>query len=268
MGTKRPDDNQDVMSDRENQRIKAILFDMDDTLIDWSGLEGSMAAVETEHMQNVHRFLVESGYTLPPFEKFWNQFRETLIRAWTEAKKEWAMISFAQAMQDFLFACGLDEAQLDIDAVLRAYNWNTVPGVVPFEDTLPVLEQLKNAGYKIGLITNAMQPMWMRDVELSAYGILDYLDVRLTSGDVGFMKPHPHIYWRALELLDVQPEEAVFVGDRPANDIAGANEAGLISVLMSPHHLERELNGIRPNYTICNLTELLPILAQLEGDST
>jgi putative hydrolase of the HAD superfamily len=178
------------------------------------------------------------------------------------------MVSFAQAMQDFLLACGLDEAQLDIDAVLCAYNWNTVPGVVPFDDTLSVLEQLKSDGYKVGLITNAMQPMWMRDVELSAYGILDYLDVRLTSGDVGFMKPHPHIYWRALELLDVQPEEAVFVGDRPANDIAGANEAGLISVLMSPHHLERELNGVRPNYTICNLTELLPILAQLEGDST
>ncbi|MAT99477.1 MAG: hypothetical protein CL608_20235 [Anaerolineaceae bacterium] len=255
------------MTHRENQRIKAVLFDMDDTLIDWSGLEESMAAVETAHMQNVYHYLVASGHTLPPFEDFWNQFRETLIQAWTEAKKEWTMVSFAQVMQDSLIACGLDAAQLDIDAVLRAYDWNTVPGVVPFEDTLPVLDQLKNAGYKIGLITNAIQPMWMRDVELRAYGILDYLDVRLTSGDVGFMKPHPNIYWHALELLDVQPEEAVFVGDRPANDIAGANEAGITSVLMSPPHLERELNSVRPNYTIANLTELLPILEKLEGDS-
>ncbi len=254
------------MSQRKNQSIKAVLFDMDDTLIDWSGLQGSMAAVETEHMQNVYHYLVESGHDLPPFETFWRQFRETLIQAWTEAKKEWTMVSFAQAMQDFLLACGLDEAQIDIDAVLRAYSWNTVPGVVPFDDTLPVLKQLKNDGYKIGLITNAMQPMWMRDVELRAYGILDYLDVRLTSGDVGFMKPHPQIYRRALELLAVEPEEAVFVGDRPANDIAGANEAGITSVLMSPPHLERELNGARPNYTIANLTELLPILEELEGD--
>ena len=254
------------MSFRENQRIKAILFDMDDTLIDWSGLQVNMADIETNHMQNVYRYLTASGHTLPPFDNFWTQFRQTLIHAWTEAKKEWAMISFAQVMQEFLLSCGLDEAQLDIDAVLRAYNWTAVPGVVPFDDTLPVLEKLKNNGYKIGLITNAMQPMWMRDVELRAFGILDYLDVRLTSGDVGYMKPHPFIYWQALEQLDVQPEEAVFVGDRPANDIAGANEAGLTSVLMSPPHLDRELEGVRPNFTIANLTELLPILAQLEGN--
>ncbi len=254
------------MNDRENQRIKAVLFDMDDTLIDWSGLQGDMTAVETEHMQNVYRYLAAAEYTLPPFDEFWNLFRSTLIQAWTEAKKEWAMISFAQVMQDFLLACGLDEPQLDIDAVLRAYNWHTVPGVAPFADTLPVLEQLKNSGYKIGLITNAIQPMWMRDVELRAYGILDYLDVRLTSGDVGFMKPHPFIYWHALELLDVQPEEAIFVGDRPANDIAGANDAGITSVLMSPPHLERQLDGVRPNFTISKLEELLPILAQLEGE--
>ncbi len=255
------------MIHRENQRIKAVLFDLDDTLIDWSGLQVSMAAVETEHMQNVHRYLVSSGHLLPAFDDFWSQFRETLIEAWREAKKEWAIISFSQAMQNFLITCGLDEAKLDMEAVLQAYNWDTIPGVVPFEDTLSVLDRLKNDGYKIGLITNAMQPMWMRDVELRAYGILDYLDVRLTSGDVGFMKPHPFIYWRALELLDVQSGEAVFVGDRPANDIAGANEAGLISVLMAPPHLERELNGVRPNYTISNLTELLPILEQLEGDT-
>lgn len=169
-------------------------------------------------------------------------------------------------MEAFLLGCGLNKAQFNLETVLQAYDWQTVPGVEPFNDTLSVLETLKTAGYKIGLITNAMQPMWMRDIELQAYGILDYLDARLTSGDVGFMKPHPFIYWRALELLDVQPEEAIFVGDRPANDIAGANEAGLTSVLMSPPHLNRELNGVRPNFTITTLTELLPILTELEGN--
>lgn len=154
-----------------------------------------------------------------------------------------------------------------VGSKVRAYDWGLIPGVVPFDDTLSVLEHLKNDGYKLGLITNAMQPIWMRDIELRAFGILDYLDVRLTSGDVGFMKPHPFIYWQALELLEVKPEESIFVGDRPANDIAGANDAGLTSVLMAPPHLNRELNGVRPNFTISSLSELLPILAQLEGES-
>lgn len=249
-------------------RITAVLFDMDDTLIDWSGAEGDVAFVETKHLQNVHRHLTELGHTLPPFSRFLNQFHTTMIDAWSEAKKSWAGVSFVTLMHDFLGECGLDMAQVDLDAVLLAYDWSVIPGVAPFDDTLSVLAQLKKEGYKIGLITNAMQPMWMRDVELRAFGILDYLDARLTSGDVGFMKPHPFIYWRALELLEVEPEAAVFVGDRPANDIAGANEAGLTSVLMAPPHLNRELNGVRPNFTITKLEELLPILAQLEGDSS
>jgi FMN phosphatase YigB (HAD superfamily) len=56
----------------------------------------------------------------------------------------------------------------------------------------------------------------------------------------------------------------VFVGDRPVNDIAGANEAGMISVLISPPHLDRELNGVQPDYIIQRLSELIPILDKLE----
>jgi HAD superfamily hydrolase (TIGR01509 family) len=254
------------MTHRENQRIKAVLFDMDDTLIDWSGLQGDITTLETTHLQKVHQYLIQLGHTLPAYPEFWAQLRQTLIQAWADAKKEWTAVSFVKILQTFLIDCGLDASQINMDTILRVYDWTPLPGVIPFDDTLPVLDQLKNSGYQIGLITNAMQPMWMRDIELRAYGILDYLDARLTSGDFGYMKPHPFIFWRALELLTVEPQEAVFVGDRPANDIVGANEAGLTSVLMSPPHLKRELNSARPNYTIAKLKELLPILAQLEGD--
>ncbi|WP_420645779.1 HAD family hydrolase [Candidatus Leptofilum sp.] len=252
------------MSHRENQRIKAVLFDMDDTLIDWSGFEGDIAGLETNGIRNMYCYLVDAGYCLIPFPEFQSAFRETAVLAWQEAKKSWAGVSFVNVLQTLLTQCGVDVTHIEMDSVLRAYGWGPLPGVAPFADTLSVLATLKNQRYKIGLITNAMQPMWMRDIELRAYGILEYLDARLTSGDVGFMKPHPFIYWQALELLEVSPEAAVFVGDRPANDIAGANDAGLTSVLISPPHLNRDLGNVRPNYTISTLTELLPILTELE----
>ena len=254
------------MTERENQHIKAVLFDMDDTLIDWSKMEDNFATIETKHLKNVHRYLTV-GHTLPSFDDFRTHIRRKMSMAWTEAKKSWAGVSFVKELEAAIVDCGIDRSQLDMEAVLHAYDWEPYPGVVPFDDTLTVLEQLKKEGYKIGLITNAMQPMWMRDIELRQYGILEYFDARLTSGDVGFMKPHPFIYWQALEILEVEPQTAVFVGDRPANDVAGANDAGLISVLMAPPHLNRDLDGVIPNYTIANLTELLPILAELEGDS-
>jgi FMN phosphatase YigB (HAD superfamily) len=103
----------------------------------------------------------------------------------------------------------------------------------------------------------------MRDIELAEFNILHYFDARVTSGDIGYLKPHPQIYRRILEMLNVRPDQAVFVGDRPANDIAGANEVGLISVLMAPPHLERDLNGVVPDYTISTLSELLPLLEKL-----
>jgi putative hydrolase of the HAD superfamily len=105
--------------------------------------------------------------------------------------------------------------------------------------------------------------MWMRDVELEAYEMLHYFDARVTSGDVGVLKPHPEIYEHILEMLDLRPDQAVFVGDRPINDIAGANEVGLVSVLMAPPHLERELDGVVPDFTIEKLSELIPLLEKL-----
>ncbi|MCB8980814.1 MAG: HAD family hydrolase [Ardenticatenaceae bacterium] len=248
-------------------RIRAVLFDMDDTLIDWSGAQGDVTTIEIRHLKNVYDHLTRQNHKLPPFQDFFEQFRATMIAVWTEAKKDWSGVSFAGLLQTLFANCGLDVAQIDMEAVLCAYDWGVIPGVAPFEDTLTVLAQLKNEGYKTGLITNSMQPIWMREIELSAFGILDYLDARLTSGDVGYMKPHPVIYQRALELLDVAAEAAVFVGDRPENDIAGANQAGLTSVLISPPHLNRDLNGVEPHFTISKLEELLPILAQLEGES-
>jgi putative hydrolase of the HAD superfamily len=94
--------------------------------------------------------------------------------------------------------------------------------------------------------------------------LLPYLDARISAADIGYLKPHPFIYLAMLETLQVSPERSVFVGDRPINDIAGANEAGLISVLMAPPHLNRLEESVVPDYTISCLSQLLPILAYLE----
>jgi FMN phosphatase YigB (HAD superfamily) len=96
------------------------------------------------------------------------------------------------------------------------------------------------------------------------FDMMKYFDARITSGDTRFMKPHPAIYWRMLGMLHLTPEEAVFVGDRPENDIQGANAVGMISVHMNPPHVKFDLNGIIPNYTITQLQQLLPILEQLD----
>lgn len=245
------------------QRIQAVLFDFDDTLVDWSQQENRDGAIYRRHVDNVHAYLAAQQVALPEKASFFNAYWSVLIAAWREAKKTWAGVNFRDTWLETLAQLGVDTAVLDFDAVWRAFDWQPVPAVRPYPDALPTLQALRQAGYKIGLVTNSMMPMWMRDVELRAYGLLPYLDARVTSGDVGVMKPHPDIYHAILRLLQVTPDRAVFVGDRPANDIAGANAVGMISVLMSPAHLDYDEADGQPDYTITSLSDLVPILEAL-----
>lgn len=252
---------------RSKRRITAVIFDLDDTLIDWSGQEIHGAAIGQRHLMQLHTYLAAQGTAVPAEDDFLDCFGEVLVRLWNQAKQTWAGVSLAQVITQTLQESGLEAHRFDMDELLRVYNWQPVPGVRPYPDAIPTLQTLCQQGYKLGLITNAMQPMWMRDVELETYGLLPYLDARVTSGDTGYMKPHPVIYERVLAMLAVTPAQAVFVGDRPENDIAGANTAGLTSILISPPHRNYELNGSQPDYTIERLSELLPILERLEiGD--
>ncbi|PID86879.1 MAG: hypothetical protein CSA11_02210 [Chloroflexi bacterium] len=249
---------------RTDCRIQAVIFDLDDTLLDWSQQTDWLSNISGPHIQKVYDYLAMNGKSLPTFDTLFQNYQEAIINSWQEAKKTWAGISFETVLNRCFETSGLDTASINMQEVLLAYDWGPVPDVGLFDDTIPVLDSLQQQGYKIGLVTNSMMSMWMRDIELRAYGIVDYFDARITSGDTGHMKPHPAIYERVLNLLDVEVETAVFVGDRPANDIAGANAVGLISVWMNPAHVEYDLGDVVPDYEITTLQELLPILAALE----
>lgn len=252
------------MSSRK--RIHAVLFDLDDTLIDWSGLTEEFQVFTRPHLDNLYDYLAGRGHQLPDRDEFTRRYIQTVVDHWAEARETWCAVNFHTVLQDFAGRLNLDVSQIDFKGMMQAYDVQPIPEVVLFADTIPVLQSLRERKYKIGLITNSMLPMWMRDVELEAYNIIDYFDVRITSGDTGYIKPHPIIYETALDMLGVAPENAVFVGDRPAYDIAGANEAGITSVLISPDYLDRELNNVQPDYIISCLSDLLPILEALEKE--
>lgn len=240
--------------------IQAVLFDLDDTLISWERPTTSREEFYYPRIKKVHAFLSDAGHHLPSCEEFWDIVDQAITAMWAEAKKTWRITSLGQLLEQLFVQLGLDTSRLDGDQVLRYFDWAPRPGVELFPETRPVLRSLQQQGYKTGLLTNSFVPMWMRDEELGAYGLIELLDERVSAADVGYLKPHPAIYQQLLGKLGVQPEQAVFVGDRPANDIAGANAVGLVSVLMCPPYLDRDLAGVRPDFSIGRLDELLPIL--------
>ncbi len=246
------------------QQIDAIVFDLDDTLIDWSAQTLSYGEIARPHVGKMYDYLTAEKHPLPDKEAFYKQYRRTILANWQEAQGVWTDVSLYNSLTQLFQELALDLPGIDFEAVMRAYDWQPVPNVQPFDDTVAVLTAVQSK-YKIGLITNSMLPMWMRDVELEAYGLIDYFDARTTSGDAGYLKPHTAVFHYMLNQLDASPQRAIFVGDSPDHDIAGANATGMISVLMSPPHLNRDLNGTRPDYIITHLQELLDILEGLEA---
>ena len=106
-------------------------------------------------------------------------------------------------------------------------GWEVAENFELFEDALPVLEELRAAGVKIGLVSNGIRDL----TEFVAHHRLD-VDAIVDSRSHGRVKPHPTIFQAALEALAVEASEAVMVGDSLEEDVDGARALGMHAVLI------------------------------------
>jgi FMN hydrolase / 5-amino-6-(5-phospho-D-ribitylamino)uracil phosphatase len=96
-----------------------------------------------------------------------------------------------------------------------------------YEDVLPVLERLRAAGIKIGLVSNTS-----RDLDVFVRHHRLDVDAWISSGKHGKVKPSPTIFNAALQQLGVEPAAAVMIGDSPEDDVAGAEALGIRALLL------------------------------------
>lgn len=244
-------------------RIRGILFDMDNTLIDWGGFDDDWGSMERAHLQKVYDFLAESGQ---PLDKSFNHFelayRENVVDAWAEARTTLRAPHMATIMIATLKQLGFEPDDiLNADSILKAYGWEAAPGVDVFPDVAPALQQLVDIGIKIGIVTNAFQPMWIRDAELRNYNLMQFFPKkkqRTSAADVGYLKPHPNIFKHAIKQLGTKIEETIYVGDNPVADIAGAQGVGMRAVMRINHPVPPLISGlIVPDAAINSLYELV-----------
>jgi putative hydrolase of the HAD superfamily len=241
--------------------LRAVIFDMDDTLLDWSQREGNWLELNQQHLGPIHAYLQAAGHSLPDLLGLAEIYADQSRVAWeTINQHEWDCPRHADILRETLRASRVEVERVDMEQVQKLFGWGLVPGVRAFDDSQEVLKALCAAGIKTGLITNTAMPMWMRDIELKAVGLLDYLDVRLTAADVGKLKPHPQPFRVAMQRLGVAPSEAVFVGDRVQDDVAGAQVAGMRAVWVRRGSPDLFNVGFKPNATIDALRELFKIL--------
>ncbi len=114
-------------------------------------------------------------------------------------------------------------------------EWERHENFALYEDALPVLDELRRHGLKIGLVTNGQ-----RDVEeFAGHHRLD-VDAMVGSKAHGRIKPHPSIFIAALDALAVRPDETAMVGDSYEDDIEGARALGIRAIFL-------DRDGLRPD---------------------
>ena len=212
--------------------LKAVLFDVDFTLAkpgpdlgpDGYQLLGRRFGLELDPARYAEARAaavetVERHPELDHDEEVWVLFTERIIRG-------------MGGDSDRAYECAVE--------MTRA--WEHAENFELYEDTLPVLAELREHGLKIGLVSNTG-----RDLDaFIAHHALD-VDAAVSSGAHGKTKPHPAIFLSALEQLGVRPEEAAMVGDSPEDDVEGANALGMRAFLVDREDRFPEFEGRLPD---------------------
>jgi HAD superfamily hydrolase (TIGR01549 family) len=200
--------------------LKAVLFDVDFTLVkpgpdlgpDGYQLLGRRFGLELDPARypEARAAAIETVERHPELdhdEEVWVLFTERIIRG----------MSSGGGDSDRAYEC----------AVEMTRGWEQAANFELFEDTLPVLAELRTHGLKIGLVSNTGRDL----VAFVAHHALD-VDAALGSATHGKTKPHPTIFQAALDELGVSAEEAAMVGDSPEDDVEGARALGMRAFLV------------------------------------
>lgn len=246
--------------------LKAVLFDLDDTLISWANFLDNWRDHEMRHLGYLYEYIHAQGYQLnASLEALHEQFSRRVRLAWEQARATLRAPHFGVLITETLAHFGLDcsEAPLSMEACIHAYRWGAYAGVSVFPDVPEALATLRQHGVEIGIITNAYQTATMRDRELDELGLLRFFprsETRITAADVGYLKPHPFIFRHALRVMNAAPNEVVFVGDNLSADIDGAQKVGMRAVLRTVHGPLPLQRMITPEASVDDLGQLLLIL--------
>ncbi|MCQ2412282.1 MAG: HAD-IA family hydrolase [Sphaerochaetaceae bacterium] len=160
----------------------------------------------------------------------------------------------------------LDKAYIESYATELTYCWRKAKGerlVVP--NGIETVKELRKRGYKVGIISDLVGTVEI-DEWLDKDGIRDLFCSVKQSSITMLRKPHPAIYYMALDEAGLRPEECVFVGDNLKRDIIGAKETGFAGTIAVEYPGTPALKVDRENVPNCIIDSFDKLLDVLPGD--
>lgn len=241
--------------------LSAVLFDFGHTLMDFGRTEEALHGAYRVVRERLATWVVDRAP--PELDELVERIAEEIDRMVEKSYAERALeeLDILSLFDDAFGKLGYrlppallrEVAELDHDALVQSVR------IEP--RTLDVLGKLKADGLKLGLVSNVSQlpELLWRDIE--NFGIRAHMDGVGFSSEVGIRKPRPQIFQHVLDQLGVKPADAVFVGDRLVDDVAGAQALGMRAVLTHQYRQE-EADDIVPDAVISDISELPAVLAR------
>lgn len=220
--------------------IKAVVFDLDNTLVDFM-------AMKRQAIDAAISAMVDAGLNLPVDE----------VKARIEAiYKEWG-IEFQNVFDQLLYDVFRKVDYKILSAGIIAYRRAREAALVPYPHVYMTMVELLKRGMKLAVVSDApAREAWLRLCYLNFHHIFDAV---VTFDDSGERKPSPVPFRKVLELLNVRPGQSLMVGDWAERDMIGAANIGMKTVFarygdtfgtVDPH----------ADYEVSDIKELLNIV--------
>jgi putative hydrolase of the HAD superfamily len=234
--------------------LDAVLFDWGDTLMRWSWDDGLLDIGHRAGLAAIGR---------EPLPELTARFREAYLPL-LEAPGVLEEVEYPGLVRKVLGDVGIAIGDDELNTFLDAEHAAWAPARELAATTHALLEALRARGLKLGLVSNAIDPPWLMHRDLEREGIAERIDAAVFSSEVGWRKPHPAIFERALALLGgIDPKRTLFVGDSLANDVAGARALGMTTAQALWFRTDVDPEAPEPDYQAFTQVDVLNIASRL-----
>lgn len=222
--------------------IKAVFFDMDDTLYDTSGFAAIARRAAVKSMVN-------NGLKCTEKEGY-EYLMDIVKEKGSNYDKHFNVLTKE--------VNGTEDPLIVVSGIITYHN--TKFSMFKLEpECFSTLLYLKTQDYKIGLITNGKElKQWEKLVRLGLYPFFDQV---ITSESVNIEKPDPEIFRIAMDRLNVSSETSLMIGNSFETDILGACNAGIQSMIINSKLTEEQKKIIKDNkYQVTELSSLIDLM--------